>query len=158
MTISQWPIQRWLVAFGAGAVVAAVVGIPTGVISTPFYARMTPVLWWNYPIWILTAVLSGLVAATYVRSRIPSTTRSAGLLATLASAFAMGCPVCNKLIVTLLGVGGALSIWAPLQPIIAVGSLLLLSWALRRRLVGERACAVSTTAPAQGVEAESAAR
>lgn len=141
MTISQWPIQRWSVALAVGTMVAAVVGIPTGVIQTPLYTRMTPVLWWNYPIWLLTAVLGGLVAATCVRSRMPSTARSAGLLATLASAFAVGCPVCNKLIVALLGVSGALSIWAPLQPVVAVASLSLLVWALRRRLMGERACA-----------------
>ncbi|MEU4710871.1 hypothetical protein AB0G00_31030 [Nocardia salmonicida] len=154
MTISQWPIQRWLVALAVASVVAAVVGIPTGVIQTPFYTRMTPVLWWNYPIWFLTAVLSGLVAATYVRSRMPSTTRSAGLFATLASAFAVGCPVCNKLIVALLGVSGALSIWAPLQPVIAVASLSLLVWALRRRLMGERVCVASTPVDMRGVEAD----
>ena len=154
MTISQWPIQRWLVALAVATVVAAVVGIPTGVIQTPLYTRMTPVLWWNYPIWLLTAVLSGLVAATYVRSQMPSTTRSAGPLATLASAFAVGCPVCNKLIVALLGVGGALSIWAPLQPIVAVASLSLLVWALRRRIMGERACAASAPVDAQAIEAD----
>ena len=154
MTISQWSLQRWLVALAVGAVVAAAVGIPTGIVPTSFYTRMTPVLWWNYPIWLLTAVLSGLVAATYVRSRIPSTTRSAGLWATLASAFAVGCPVCNKLIVALLGVSGALSIWAPLQPVLAGASLSLLAWSLRRRLAGERSCPMPATVDARGVEAD----
>jgi hypothetical protein len=28
---------------------------------------MTPVVWWDYPIWAISAVLFGLVAATYVR-------------------------------------------------------------------------------------------
>ncbi|MBF6289937.1 hypothetical protein IU436_26390 [Nocardia farcinica] len=156
--MSEWPIRRWLVAFAVGAVVAAAVGIPTGVLATPFYTRMTPVLWWNYPIWLFTAVLSGLVAATYVRSRIPPTTRSAGLWATLASAFAVGCPVCNKLIVALLGVSGALSIWAPLQPVIAVASLSLLAWALRRRLAGERACAILPAVDGRAIEADPARR
>jgi hypothetical protein len=27
---------------------------------------MTPVLWWNYPVWVLTAILTGLIVATYV--------------------------------------------------------------------------------------------
>lgn len=142
MTIAQWPVRRWLVAVAVGVVAAVVVGVPTGVVSTPFYTRMTPVLWWNYPVWLATAVLSGLVVATYVRSAVPSSARSAGVWATLGSAFAVGCPVCNKLVVALLGVSGALNVWAPLQPILAVASLALLGWALWRRLSGERACPV----------------
>ncbi|WTZ54791.1 hypothetical protein OG716_24195 [Nocardia sp. NBC_01388] len=140
MTIAQWPVRRWLIAAAAGLAAALVVGVPTGVVSTPFYTRMTPVLWWNYPVWLATAVLSGLITATYVRSLVPSTIRSAGIWANLASAFAVGCPVCNKLVVALIGVSGALTVWAPLQPVLAFASLAVLGWALWRRLSGERAC------------------
>ncbi|MGY1948724.1 hypothetical protein [Nocardia asiatica] len=150
MTIAQWPARRWLVASVAGLVVAVVVGVPTGMVSTPFYSRMTPVLWWNYPVWLATAVLSGLVMATYVRSQVPSTVRSAGVWATLGSAFAVGCPVCNKLVVALIGVSGALTVWAPLQPVLAIASLVLLGWALWRRVSGERSCPVPVEATATG--------
>lgn len=125
---------------------AVVVGVPTGVISTPFYTRMTPVLWWNYPVWLATAILSGLIMATYVRSTLPAKAPAAGVWANLLSAFAVGCPVCNKLVVALIGVSGALTLWAPVQPVLAVGSLALLGWALTRRLRGERSCGVATAA------------
>lgn len=146
MTISQWTVRRWAVVLGVGVIVALVVGVPTGVVSTPFYTRMTPVLWWNYPVWLATAILSGLISATYVRSPLSAKAPSAGMWANLLSAFAIGCPVCNKLVVALVGVSGALTFWAPVQPLFAAGSLALLGWALTRRLRGERACRVAAAA------------
>jgi hypothetical protein len=41
--------------------------------------------------------------------------------------------------VLLLGSAGALTVWAPLQPILGLVSLGLLTWALRTRLAAERA-------------------
>ncbi|MCC3316765.1 hypothetical protein A5780_30675 [Nocardia sp. 852002-20019_SCH5090214] len=146
MTISQWKLRRWVVALGVAVLAAVVVGVPTGVISTPFYTRMTPVLWWNYPVWLATAILSGLIMATYVRSPLSAKAPTAGAWANLLSAFAVGCPVCNKLVVAIIGVSGALTLWAPVQPILAVGSLALLGWALVRRLRGERSCGVPAAA------------
>jgi hypothetical protein len=53
--------------------------------------------------------------------------------------------VCNKLALVLLGTSGALTFFAPIQPIIGAASLALLGatlfWRLRRRADGD-ACAV----------------
>ena len=141
MTITGWPPRRWLAASVGAVVTALVVGTPTGIVPSPFYTRMTPVLWWNYPVWLATAVLGGLILATYVRtpetrSAMTGASAGGGLLAVLA----VGCPVCNKLVVAAIGVSGALSVWAPIQPLLAVTSLGLLAYALRRRLAVERAC------------------
>jgi hypothetical protein len=62
----------------------------------------------------------------------------------LLTAFAVGCPVCNKLVVATLGVSGAMTLWAPLQPVLAVLSIVGLGWALRRRLHNEYACSASS--------------
>lgn len=142
---ARWPRRRIAVAFLATAGFALAIGVPTGVVPTALYTRMTPVLWWNYPIWALTAVLSGLVTATYVRG--PHATRAANGFGTASSggllaAFAIGCPICNKLVVAAVGISGALNLWSPLQPALAAASVLLLAWALRRRLRGARACPV----------------
>lgn len=121
---------------------ALVIGVPTGIIATPFYHRMTPVQWWNYPVWAVTVLLSGLILATYIRTaatpgrRQQATSVGGGML----SLFAVGCPVCNKIVVALVGVSGALNLWAPIQPLLGIVSLALLGWALRKRLAGERAC------------------
>ena len=122
-------------------------GVPTGVIETSLYHRMTPVTWWDYPVWAVSAVLVGLTAATYVRGRddeadpLPDRSRRT-LGATLLSTFAIGCPICNKLVVGLIGISGALHYWAPLQPILGVLSIALLATALVMRLRGAIACSV----------------
>jgi len=60
---------------------------------------------------------------------------------------AIGCPVCNKLVVGLLGVSGALSVWAPIQPALAVLSVGALLVAVIIRWRG-RSCDGQTCTPA----------
>ena len=142
--LAAWPARRWLVAAIAGAVAAIAIGIPTGVVETSLYTRMTPVVWWNYPVWAISSVLAGLTAATYVPAGrpVPAAERPARpVVATVLSAFAVGCPVCNKLVVGLVGASGALSYWAPLQPILGVLAIAMLAVALVVRVRGEIACA-----------------
>lgn len=145
-----WPLRRWVTAAAVTAVAAFLIGVPTGVIRTSLYARMTPVLWWNYPVWAVSAILEGLLVATYVRAGSPESspvrTQARGSRggrvfgAGLLSAFAVGCPVCNKLVVLAIGVSGALSYFAPIQPVLAVASIVLLGHALVRRLRSAEAC------------------
>ncbi|MQA06883.1 MAG: hypothetical protein GEV07_30725 [Streptosporangiales bacterium] len=139
----SWTKRHWLIA-AAGAVVAAlVIGVPTGVVPTPLYTRMTPVLWWNYPVWAVSAVLTGLITGTYVRASSGSRPRQGRAVAGgLLSVFAVGCPICNKLVVLALGTSGALSYFAPLQPVLALASLAVLAVALRQRLRAQQACPV----------------
>lgn len=68
MTVTTWPPRRWLAAVVSAVLSGLLIGSPTGIVRTPFYTRMTPVLWWNYPVWLVTAVLGGLILATYVRT------------------------------------------------------------------------------------------
>jgi hypothetical protein len=148
--LALWPARRWLVAVVAALAAGLLIGLPTDVVPNPFYRRMTPVVWWDYPIWALSAVLFGLVAATYVRigpgdGRGPSVKTArvegggafgGGVLAFLA----VGCPICNKLVVALLGVGGALSYFGPAQPLLGVLGVALLATTLVVRLRGVAAC------------------
>jgi hypothetical protein len=143
----SWTRGRWLTATIGAVVTALVIGVPTGIVETPFYTRMTPVLGWNYPIWVITSALSGLVVATYVAPGRPGPAQQKKVFAGgLLSVLAVGCPVCNKLVVLALGVSGALTYFAPIQPILAAGSILLLAEALRRRLRAERVCPAPSVA------------
>jgi len=42
------------------------------------------------------------------------------------SFFSVGCPVCNKLVVLLLGIGGAMTFFNPLLPFLGMASIVLL--------------------------------
>ena len=136
----SWTWHRWASVALVSCVAAVLLGVPTGVIPSSFYHRMTPVLWWNYPVWALSSVLTGLVVATYVRRRADGPAAGRATAGGMLSVFAIGCPVCNKLVVALIGLSGALNLWAPIQPLLGLLSLALLSIALRARLRGERAC------------------
>ena len=143
--MASWSLRRWLIAALAAALAAMLIGVPTGIVETSFYTRMTPVRWWDYPVWALSSGMTGLIAATYIRHPtgvdIDAPDRAKQTLgAGMLSAFAVGCPVCNKLVVALIGVSGALSYWAPLQPALAVIALGVLAAGLAVRLRGEAVC------------------
>lgn len=144
----QWSVRRWAVALSVMAASALAIGIPTGVIGNPFYTRMTPVLWWNYPVWAVSSVLAGLLAGTYGGPTAASSTGVSGRvgIGSVMSALAVGCPVCNKLVVALLGVSGALGIWAPLQPLLGIASVALLGVALWFRLRTPPVCQLPDSA------------
>jgi hypothetical protein len=142
--IVRWPRRRWVVAGLAALATVLVVGIPTVLVPTPVFGREVGVTGWAWPALIVTAVLAGLVAATYVRAfpleaEVADVSR-AGMVGGFLTYLAVGCPVCNKVALLALGYTGALQWFAPVQPFLAVAGIALLGYALHRRLQGEIAC------------------
>ena len=124
--------RGWLVA-AAGTVAALIlIGVPAAVIENPLFSRPIPVRSQDYAIWAASAALAGLIAGTFAR---PAHSGSEGkaLSGGFLSYLAVGCPVCNKLAVVLLGTSGALTIFAPAQLFIGLASLALLGWTFRLR-------------------------
>ncbi len=149
-TLRTWSLRHVLVAGAASILVALAIGLPTDVIPNPVFGRPVPVTWWSYPTLLITALLGGLLAATYVNDRsgaptalddMDAPTRRGGI-AGLLSFFAVGCPVCNKLVIVALGTTGARQWFEPIQPLLAVASIALLAWALRGRLRSSGACSI----------------
>lgn len=146
--VSLSTARRWLTGVLVTALALLVSGVPTGLVPSSFYVRMTPVTWWDYPIWVVAAVLTGLLAASFVRG--PDAPASGAVtLGTcgVLSVLAIGCPICNKLVVAALGVSGALDVWAPLQPFLGLLSVALLATALRARVRGVTSCPVQSVVP-----------
>lgn len=135
-------------------------GLATVLIPNSFFARDIPPVWWNYPVWIATSVFAGLLFATYVRDGAEpqeaqdddaadadaddEARRSgrAGIAGAFLAWFAVGCPVCNKFALLALGYSGALTWFAPFQPVLAVVALVLTGVALVVRLRGRIVCAL----------------
>lgn len=161
-------LDRGLIAWSVLLAVASglVFGLVSAIIPNPVFARSVapePVQVW---IWLLSAPVMGLVLATYVvrpptatGAPLPltaatgaldgSATASAALdrrtsrlggIAGFGAFLAIGCPVCNKIALLLLGASGAMTFWAPLQPVVGAASLALLVatavWRLRMRASG----------------------
>ena len=151
--LAQWPARRWLAAAAAAALTYLVVAVPTDLIDTPLFSREVPPTWWSFPVLGVTAVLTGLLLATYV-SREPEADGGEaaagesdskgrfGAAGTIVSFFAVGCPVCNKLVLLALGTSGAMQYFEPIQPLLAALSIALLLWAFVKRATSEDRCPV----------------
>lgn len=142
--LSTFTRRQWVAAAAGALATALVTGLPTDIVPNSFYRRMTPILWWNYPVWAVTALLAGLVLATYVRRAPSGPVAGASVGGGVMSFLAVGCPICNKVVIWLIGVSGAFSLFAPLQPVLAVSGLALLSVSLVVRLRQLARCPVST--------------
>lgn len=162
-----WEPRRFGLAALFALGTALLIGIPTVIIPNPIFGRDIPVVAWNYPVWLLTSLLTGMLIATYVRARpapvdpgtaggtanqdaAASDERSSdspsrlGMAGGVLTWFAVGCPVCNKIALLALGYSGALTWFAPFQPVLAVLALALVAVALVARLRGQVACPLPT--------------
>lgn len=161
--LSELRIDRrfvgWAVVWGALAWLG--LGVVTAIIPNPVFGRSIPAEPFAVAVWLVSAPLIGIVGATYAAppagplpglalatplgnpAGVAAAERRSGRLGTVGSVgafLAIGCPVCNKIALVLLGTGGALSVWAPLQPLVGALSLVLLlvtvAWRLRLRRTG----------------------
>ena len=129
--------RRYLFAFVPSTLLIAITtGIPTDVLPNPWFTRMTPVRTVDLVLWPLTSIVLGALLATFAltlgdeRRRAVSHSTGGGIL----SVFAIGCPICNKLVVAVLGLSGALTYFEPVQPLIGVSAIALGLYGLRRRV------------------------
>lgn len=118
--------------FGIGTFL--VIGLPTAVIPNQWFRRMTPTRPQDYVFLTATALVAAAIGATYAHQSAclwqEGKVTASGVLAFLA----VGCPICNKVVVLLLGVGGALEYFAPVQPVLGLTSVALLGFTLFLRL------------------------
>lgn len=129
VALSMFGWRGWSLAIVGALATLLVIGIPTALIDNPVFGRQLEARAQDYWIWGISGVLGGLIAGTFAVA--PGLTNhggmtSGGVLATLA----VGCPICNKVAVVLLGTSGALNFFGPSQIFLGIASLLLLGWAL----------------------------
>ena len=143
--ISAW---TWVMAGAFSVLTALVIGIPTRVVPNGFFRRMTPTRPLDYA---FLAVASGLVGLTFaLRPRRPVQGNSKVFTGGLATVLAVGCPICNKVVVALGGNAGALSVFAPMQPFLGAAGIALLVVGVRRRLRDLRPAACPVPAGVAG--------
>jgi hypothetical protein len=140
-----------IVGLLATAGTAALIGIPTDVIPNPWFDRVIAVRPEDVVVLIVLSLLMGALATTYT---IPAGTNAAtsrvGMGSGILGWFAIGCPVCNKLVVLLLGASGATSAFAPIQPILGAAAIALAAAALVIRVRAIRRSACPLPAPDHG--------
>nr|NLD40582.1 hypothetical protein [Actinomycetales bacterium] len=107
-----WTPRQWWSAAAGTLAVGLLIGLATVLIPNPVFGRDVPPEWWNYPVWIMSSALMGMLIATYVKPELPAEEEPQLELADLDPAgerrstrfgavggvlawFAVGCPVCN---------------------------------------------------------------
>src|SRR5699024_12295275 len=73
-----WDRRRIAVAVAAAVGSAVVIGVATVLIPNSLFACDIPPVWLDYPVWILTAVLFGMLIASFVIVPFVSTERQSG--------------------------------------------------------------------------------
>ena len=125
-------------------VAAVLIAVPSDLIDTPIFGRPVEVRWIDYVILAITSALIGLIFAIRPQPADPAASEEVAVTVDrqgtrtvwggFVSFLAVGCPVCNQAVVALIGVSGALSWWAPVQPIVGLLAVGLLLYTLRKRL------------------------
>ena len=143
----ELPRATWPRAVLFAGVAAVLIAVPSDLIDTPIFGRPVEVRWIDYVILAVASALIGLIFAIRPEPADPVDTAVSEELAVtvdrqgtrtiwggFVSFLAVGCPVCNQAVVALVGVSGALSWWAPVQPFIGLLAVGLLLYTLRKRL------------------------
>ena len=142
----SWSLKRWIVAVSVALLTYFVIALPTAVVTNPIFGRETDATGWSITVIVITSILTGLLTATYVKNEFSDENPrqlKIGSAGALLSFFAVGCPVCNKLVLIALGYSGAIQYFAPIQPYLALAGIVLLMFSLRMRLNNEFSCALS---------------
>ncbi len=121
-----------LTAVGVAAVFGAIVAVATVLIPNPIFSRPVPVRWWDYAIWLAATPLVGITLALSRRPACDLSGRSSA--GGIAAMLAVACPTCNALVVAAIGASGALTWFAPLQPVLGVAALVVLLVVLRHQV------------------------
>lgn len=128
--------MTWLRALPFSLLAAVVIAIPADLIDTRIFGRPIEPKPIDYLILAITAALIGLILAIRPAERTDDfeSQETRTLVGGFVSFLAVGCPVCNQAVVALVGTSGALSWWAPIQPVVGLIAIGLLLYTLRMRL------------------------
>ena len=112
----------------------ALFSILTAIVPNPYFTRMMPVRWFDYLFLILTALLSGAyVGLWHYQRKNDSTCDYMAMGGTLGGVFSFGCAMCNQLLMTLLGATAVMAYFMPIQPLLGLASVGILSYAIWKK-------------------------
>jgi hypothetical protein len=134
-------VKSALIGVAASVLLFLVFGIPTDLVPNRFYTRMLPASILDYVFLVATSVmLGGYIGLHFYRK---SSRGAKGDLAAMGGGvtglFAFGCPICNAVLVSLVGTGALLTYYEPVRPAMGVLGVGILGTALYLKL-RDRGC------------------
>ncbi len=123
-------ITSYAIIFSIGFFI--VLGIVTVLIPNKFFVRMAQINYLDYIFLVLTSILLGTYVSfyRYQKKHSNKTCTAAAYGGGIFGFLGFGCVVCNKLLVLLLGVAGALTYVEPYRPFIGSVGIGLMSYAV----------------------------
>lgn len=142
--MSELPNTLKYVGFGLLAFVGFVLlfGIPTALIPTPWFSRMIPARTLDYVFLLLNSGLIGAYIGVHAYEKHERSKRG-DVLATTASLtniLAVGCPICNKILVALIGASAIMTYIEPARVWFGIVSAGLVGVALFLKIKNLRSC------------------
>lgn len=127
-------IESILIGIAVALFIFFLFGLLTVLVPNYFFKRMTPIYWYDYIFLLLTSILIGIYAGLWRYAGKTSSKCSYGATGGAAGSFlSFGCPICNKLLVSLLGVTGVMAYFAPIQPILGIISISILFYVVYKQ-------------------------
>lgn len=125
-----WPVRRWAITAGIASVAIAGLVLASGLVAVTGGVLTFPGDWWSIPAAVACSILIGLVIASYLGTPI-------GADATLCDT---RWPTLGLIAIFLATDSRSVApmLTGVTRPVVAVAALVLLVWALRERLMGER--------------------
>ncbi len=122
-------------------------GIPTALIPTQWFVRMIPAQTMDYVFLLLNSALIGTYVGLHTYERHERNKRGDALATTggIMNIFAVGCPICNKLLVTLLGASAVMAYFEPLRVWLGLASASVVGVAIWFKIKNVRTCASCST-------------
>lgn len=140
--LRTWTTTQWIIAGLGGLTTFLAIGLPTDVIDNPVFGRAIDETPWAMPVLIITSVLAALLVGTYVNAQPFDRAAKSGTVGGMLAFFAVGCPVCNKLVLIALGTTGAVNYFEPVQPYLGAIGIIALAYALHQRLNNLKLCTI----------------
>jgi hypothetical protein len=136
---------------------AAIIGIPSDVIPNPWFVRQIGVDGFDVFVLVALSLLTGALALTYaLATGKTAAAERAGVGSGIVGFLAISCPVCNKVVIALIGASGATGWFASVQPFLGIAAIGLAAAALvvRVRAIRSGSCVVPSSAPSRSPKGE----
>jgi len=128
-------VKSALIGASASILLFLLFGIPTDLVPNSYYARMIPASTRDYIFLGATSVmLGGYIGLQFYRKSGGARGDLAALGGGVTGLLAFGCPICNAILVSLVGTTALLTYYDPVRPAVGVLGIGLLGAALYLKL------------------------
>lgn len=120
--------KKFILSFALSVGLFFFIGVITAVIKSPWFTRMTPITWVD---WFFLVLVSALIGTyTYIGSCNDNKCIAGGFF----GFFAVSCPFCSALLVSVFGVGVVGAYIEPARPYMGVLGSAILIYLIWRKL------------------------